>query len=138
MFELIKKFKEEEETKREVMVFLFEAPKFMLASVSTPVEFARVCSREAAEMFVQKNRTSGLFLGVADIRVERLQDVACAGTTINNGDAFVCRYDDPGFVENVGDKKDFRNLWDSTVRDGDLDRYGWDANPLVYVYSFDS
>lgn len=30
----------------------------------------------------------------------------------------------------------FETLWDSTVKKSDLDRYGWDANPYVFVIEF--
>ena len=143
MLEFIKKLAKKEETKREVLLVLFESPRFILASVSAPVRFARACSREVAEMFalrslLEQQGTSDLFGGIADVRVERLQDVACVDSTMNAGDAFICRFDDPEFVENIGDKKDFQTLWDSTVKDVDIDRFGWDANPWVCVYSFDS
>jgi len=31
----------------------------------------------------------------------------------------------------------FADLWDSTVNKADLDKYGWDANPYVWVYEFE-
>ena len=31
----------------------------------------------------------------------------------------------------------FHKLWDSTIKKSELDRYGWNANPWVFVYQFD-
>lgn len=31
----------------------------------------------------------------------------------------------------------FENLWNSTIKKSDLDLYGWDANPRVWVIEFD-
>jgi len=31
--------------------------------------------------------------------------------------------------------KRFKNLWNSKTKD--LDKYGWDANPYVWVYEFE-
>ena len=33
--------------------------------------------------------------------------------------------------------KGFLNLWDSTIKKSNLDRYGWDANPWVWVVEFE-
>lgn len=31
----------------------------------------------------------------------------------------------------------FSTLWNSTIKKSDLDRYGWDANPYVWVIEFE-
>lgn len=33
--------------------------------------------------------------------------------------------------------KRFKNLWNSTIKKSDLDRYGWEANPWVWVIEFE-
>ena len=61
-----------------------------------------------------------IFLKVIDIRPERLQDI-----------------DDNGVVAEglqIGDP--FDDLWNSTIKKADRDRYGWDANPWVWVIKF--
>lgn len=62
-----------------------------------------------------------IWLKVTDVKVERLQDI-----------------DDNGVVAEglqVGDP--FDELWDSTIKKKNLDRYGWDANPWVWVIEFE-
>ena len=36
-----------------------------------------------------------------------------------------------------GIKEDFKELWNSTIKKSDLDRYGWYANPWVLVIEFE-
>lgn len=33
--------------------------------------------------------------------------------------------------------REFRNLWNSTIKKSDLDKYGWDASPWVWVIEFE-
>lgn len=62
-----------------------------------------------------------LFLRVTDVRIERLQDI-----------------DDDGVVaEGMEIGSPFDELWDSTIKKADLPRYGWNANPWVWVIEFE-
>lgn len=72
-----------------------------------------------------------IFLKVTDVRVERLQDI-----------------DDKGaYEEGAGEKDaiyyiggrvcDFAKIWNSTIKKTDLDLYGWDANPWVWVIGYE-
>ena len=36
-----------------------------------------------------------------------------------------------------GSRREFRFLWDSLRKPADLKQYGWDANPWVWVISFE-
>lgn len=71
-----------------------------------------------------------IWLKVKDVRVERLQDIS-GGDLIKEGiDLFQSNYVRVAFDE-------FKNLWNSTIKKSDLDRYGWDANPFVWVIEFE-
>ena len=76
-----------------------------------------------------------IFLKVTNVRAERLQDIKrddclCEGITND-----VCRYSGHGEYCNCIDK--FSELWNSTIKKSDLDKYGWDSNPFVWVYEFE-
>lgn len=70
-----------------------------------------------------------IFLRVTDVRVERLQE-------ITNKDAkregVVCETDNSGMMHRYM----FSKLWNSTIKKSDIDRYGWNANPWVWVIEF--
>lgn len=80
-----------------------------------------------------------IWLKVTDVRVERLQDItfdSCKNEGI---------YDDyktysEAYANNlrrVAYPKAFARLWDSTIEKSDIDRYGWNANPWVWVIEFE-
>ena len=71
-----------------------------------------------------------LFLRVTGVRCERLQDMTpedCA-----NDGGF-----EPEAIKAVGIAPLFGTLWDSTVKKDAIKRFGWDANPWVFVISFE-
>ena len=73
-----------------------------------------------------------IWLKVTDVRVERLQEI-----TLEQ----ICREGveiEYPYVLN-GEEKiyAFSNLWNSTIKKSDLDRYGWDASPYVWVIEFE-
>lgn len=86
-----------------------------------------------------------IWLKVTDVRVERLHDITPKGAESEGvGNLF---YDDIGYGEkNYGTevdpeygiaKEQFAWLWESTIKKSDLDCYGWDANPWVWVIEFE-
>ena len=80
-----------------------------------------------------------IWLKVTGVRVERLQDItfdSCQNEGI---------YDDyktysetyTNNLRRVAYPKAFARLWNSTIKKTDIDRYGWDANPWVWVIEFE-
>lgn len=106
-----------------------------------------------------------IFLRVTDVRVERLQDsfskpispifeLLAEGMDIGDD----CReciedYGNPCCVETIDEdgsnmyggecgllddvRTEFSKLWDSTIKPKDREKYGWSANPFVWVISFE-
>lgn len=73
-----------------------------------------------------------IWLKVADVRVERLQDIDGKGCVKEGIEEEPLKYVGDEFVKGM-----FHDLWDSTVKKSDIDRYGWDANPWVWVIEFE-
>ena len=77
-----------------------------------------------------------IWLKVTNVRVERLQDIDGQGIAregVDNGKS------NPSMGvrwENM-QRMAFEELWNSTIKKQDLERYGWDANPYVWVIEFE-
>lgn len=71
-----------------------------------------------------------IWLKVTDVRVERLQDIDCNGAMKEGIDPRCCINLNHTVVK-------FMILWNSTIKKSDIDRYGWDASPWVWVIEFE-
>lgn len=80
-----------------------------------------------------------IWLKVTDVRVERLQEITEDGAKAEGA------IDNRGFIHSPENEYDrihtarehFIEIWSSTIKKSDLERYGWDANPWVWVISFE-
>lgn len=80
-----------------------------------------------------------IWLKVTDVRVERLQKITEDGAKAEGA------IDNRGLIHSPENEYDrihtarehFIEIWDSTIKKSDLDRYGWDANPWVWVIEFE-
>lgn len=80
-----------------------------------------------------------IFLRVTDVRAERLQDITpfdAWNEGCRIGNSFPWEEHIPELQQQCRDIV-FKALWDSTVKKSDLDAYGWNANPWVWVYEFE-
>ena len=84
-----------------------------------------------------------IWLKVTDVRVKRLQEITNdeavkEGIYVSNckdcNAPFGC---DACPNEGYDEIDEFAELWDSTIKKSDIDRYGWDANPWVWVIEFE-
>lgn len=86
-----------------------------------------------------------IWLKVTNVSVERLQDITEDGAkaegakqcyeqinTIEDKPVTYLAEDDKGYYV-LG----FKSVWNSTIKKSDIDRYGWDANPWVWVIEFE-
>lgn len=100
-----------------------------------------------------------IFLKVTDVRVERLQDIteeqALAEGVPDDwpmNEVYCPKCHGKGLVGTVGPSlgfmevdcrycekatNRFSNLWNSTIKREDIETYGWDANPFVWVIEFE-
>lgn len=77
-----------------------------------------------------KKKAARIWLKVTDVRVERLQDI-----TEEQAQAEGCN---SGLLTSPCTARgQFENLWNSTIRKSELNCYGWDANPWVWVIEFE-
>ena len=80
-----------------------------------------------------------IWLKVTDVRVERLQSITEDGAKAEGA------IDNRGFIHSPENEYDrihtarehFIEIWSSTIKKSDLDRYGWDASPWVWVIEFE-
>ena len=73
-----------------------------------------------------------IWLKVTDVRVERLQDIDGKGCVKEGIEEEPLKDVGEEFVKGM-----YHDLWDSTIKKSDIDRYGWDANPWVWVIEFE-
>lgn len=80
-----------------------------------------------------------IWLKVTNVKVERLQEITEDGAESEGA------IDSRGFILSPDNeynrmhtaREHFTEIWNSTIKKSDLDRYGWDANPWVWVIEFD-
>lgn len=101
-----------------------------------------------------------IFLLVKDVRIERLRDVTEEAALAEGmpedldypiapvycprckGEGLIGSHDGHGFIEadcpmcDTAMKR-FSNLWNSTLKKADFEKYGWEANPWVWVIEFE-
>ena len=95
-----------------------------------------------------------IWLKVTDVRVERLQEIDEDGAwdegfrfkppclTRVSADGHTCDLDGPctshiKYCDMTMGELFGRELWDNTIKKTDIDTYGWDANPYVWVIEFE-
>jgi hypothetical protein len=75
-----------------------------------------------------------IFLRVTNVRVEQLQDITVEDALAEGMDKYI-RLN--GELDENSIITSFIGIWNSTIKKSDLDRYGWDANPYVWVIEFE-
>lgn len=103
------------------------------------------CSLEAVEIWDNRwhpsvhmpKEAARIWLRVTDVRAERLQEMS-NDDAIAEGIEPSCYQDEYGNILcATAPCSDFAALWDSTINEKDLPRYGWNANPWVWVIEFE-
>lgn len=73
-----------------------------------------------------------IWLRVTNVRIEQLQEITADGIRNEGLSSAAVHCGDMEIA-----LKEWENLWNSTIEKSDLDRYGWDANPYVWVIEFE-
>ena len=84
-------------------------------------------------------KAARIWLRVTNVKVERLQEITEDGAEAEGA------IDSRGFILSPDNeynrihtaREHFVEIWNSTIKGSDLDRYGWDANPWVWVIEFE-
>lgn len=104
-----------------------------LADLPTFKESSKLIYRPSIHM---PKGAARIWLRVTDVRVERLQQITEVGIREEgievNPNECAGKFD---FISELFLL--FQKLWDSTIKKSDLTRYGWDANPWVWVIEFE-
>lgn len=126
---------------RETWCLRYDGEKyFYKADKNTPREEKRLIDYDYVSWkpsIHMPKEAARIFLKVTNVRVERLQDIddeqaKAEGANWKNGK-------NVGFEEKMRRSaiERFAEIWDSTIKKSELDRYGWDANPWVWVIEFE-
>ena len=75
-----------------------------------------------------------IWLRVKNVRVERLQEISAESALAEGADKYI--HTNGGLDENMTITS-FIGIWNSTIKKSDLDSYGWDASPWVWVIEFE-
>ena len=75
-----------------------------------------------------------IWLKVTNVRVERLQEISAESALAEGADKYI--HTNGGLDENMTITS-FIGIWNSTIKKSDLDSYGWDASPWVWVIEFE-
>lgn len=87
-----------------------------------------------------------IWLKVKDVRVERLKDMTDNDALKEGAEGVRCDHAGLGAYGctdcmNTGWLEppllEFMGIWNSTIKKSDIDRYGWDANPFVWMIEFE-
>lgn len=73
-----------------------------------------------------------IWLRVTNVRIEQLQEITADGIRNEGLSSAAVHCGDMEIA-----LKEWENLWNSTIKKSDLDCYGWDANPWVWVIEFE-
>ena len=75
-----------------------------------------------------------IWLKVTGVRMEQLQEISAEGALAEGADKYI--HINGGLDENAI-LTSFIGIWNSTIKKSDLDCYGWNANPYVFVIEFE-
>ena len=79
-------------------------------------------------------KAARIWLKVKHVRVERLHEITAEDALAEGAERYIHL---DGSLDESGTLTQFIGIWNSTIKKSDLDRYGWDAKPWVWVIEFE-
>lgn len=114
------------------------------ASCENPAHFSNGSFAEWRPSIYMPREAARIFLRVTGVMVERLQDITEEQARAEGAMPFCLSVDsedtpdsDRTWHEAGPALPYFIRIWDSTINPSDRYKYGWDANPLVWVIDFE-
>lgn len=77
-----------------------------------------------------------IFMRVKDVRVERLGDMRLADC-LSEGVRLTCKEEGNLVLAPLRARERFFEVWNSTIKPADIPKFGWGANPWVWVIEFE-
>ena len=116
------------------------------ASCENPSYFSNGFMAEWRPSIHMPKEAARIFLRVIDVRVERLQDMTDKDALKEGAQGVKCDHAvlgaygctdcmNTGWLEPPA--LEFVESWNSTIKKSDIDSYGWEANPWVWVIEFE-
>lgn len=118
---------------------LFKADNSLVEFSVSDEEYERLSKWELLKRWLSPywltKETARIFLKVIDVRFERLQDITIRDI---EREGLYCEppYTKEHYAYATGMRIHWTKLWNSTIKKQDLDQYGWEANPWVWVIEF--
>lgn len=114
------------------------------ASCENPLYFSNGFFAEWRPSIHMPREAARIFLRVTDVKVERLQDITEEQARAEGAMPFCLSVDSEDTPDSertwheVGPAlPDFIRIWNSNIKHTEEDKYGWSANPWVWVIAFE-
>lgn len=99
-------------------------------------KYARKNDNHWQSPYFMPREAAQIFLRVTEVRVERLQDIILEGC-LKEGIPKEEIMERDALRPNASARWLFERLWNSTIKPADRDKYGWAANPWVWLIEFE-
>lgn len=128
----------------------YRADQYIRPCIFTPERYEKFIKYEDSKNYPRwissqfmPKEAARVWLKVTDVRVERLQDVTTEQIIKEGANQETIKHYIAQMPEETEEwieaahKLEWQQLWDSTIKKPDIDLYGWEANPWVWVIEFE-
>ena len=111
--------------------YFYKADKNTLREEKRLIDYNNTSWRPSIHMPKEAAR---IWLKVTGVRVEQLQEITAESALTEGADKYIHAN---GTLNEDQTITSFIGIWNSTIKKSDLERYGWDASPWVWVIEFE-